>query len=1123
MRVRLSALLLVLLVLVLLGVVFSRPLTGQAYLKEFFLRQIEHNIGRKIDVGHVKLVVFPRVRLELSQVVVHDRDPTHILLTARRVDMVLRLIPLLRRQVVGKRLLIEDPQVTLRRDQDGRWNIPAEAQTRSAQDESVWRALAQMLRIREAALLNGTVTILDDSRPGGTRRLQLKTVDATLSIPAGRAHADVHLAATLPGQEGVSAVSVTGVIAGAEAPATLAAEEPVAARTSLLFEGRIEAANLHLRELADFFGPRPVPEGLKGAANLRGALRIVPGVAGYDVLLSDITANVDRFALSGRANLSGLLTAQPTFSVTLSSSAIDLNDLLSHVPPQWIHAELQPVIAERQIGGVVEVVTATLTGSTAAATSVSLTGEFRVQQGRALIGQDRVPARDLAATVLVEAGRVRVLGLTGQYGDIRITQGKAMVSFLEAGPWLEMELSGSMEAADLVRLLAKSIRSERVSAFLAGSRDVTGEALPTFRLVGPLNQPGGVTFVGGEIIARNIGLTSPFLPERINDLQGRLLLSESGTQLDQVSGRLGEMFFQLHGAITGGATSAFDGFVVRARSDAAFLARLLPAGVISDSSLQGPLIAAVALAGSTATPQLRGHVVLDEAKWVIPGLGEKPPGAPAALEFDGNLASGNVFTVTKLELVLPPLRLATKGTIRLGKRFAMDVSLATGTVSLSSLPEWLPTAGIEAGKLEVSLDIKGSNPDWRTWRINGWLALTNGLLFAKGLDGHVQDLYVRLKLIRNSAELKRLAFRIGDSDLAVSGTIKNWTHKPLITAKIESSHLDIDLLIPKGARSPIRDLLETLAATSRVSATATIDRGIYKKLRFGGLSCRITIEDGILDVDRIAGQSDGGQVAGRIVVQLPKQAPAETEASVRITGMRFEELLPLLGTQEQWVTGALKLTGTVRGHGRNPHGVFPTLGGKATLLIEDGRIFKNDKRAIWKVLSILNLPAVLQGKVDLDKEGLPFNRLSATVSARNGLIESENIILDSPVLKITAAGNYDLATDQLDMVWAVSPFGSYSQFLKSIPLFGRLLAGERKGIATALFQVKGSIEDPEVTYLPMKSFASGLTGLAQLAFDVLKNTITLPVDLVGPDEKPPGSTEKAPPSDETPPPGPASP
>jgi hypothetical protein len=86
------------------------------------------------------------------------------------------------------------------------------------------------------------------------------------------------------------------------------------------------------------------------------------------------------------------------------------------------------------------------------------------------------------------------------------------------------------------------------------------------------------------------------------------------------------------------------------------------------------------------------------------------------------------------------------------------------------------------------------------------------------------------------------------------------------------------------------------------------------------------------------------------------------------------------------------------------------------------------------------------------------------------------------------------------MVWAVSPFGSYSQFLKTIPLFGRLFAGERKGFATALFSVKGAIEDPEVTYLPMKSFATGVTGLAQLAFDVLKNTVMLPIDLMTPDE-----------------------
>jgi hypothetical protein len=36
--------------------------------------------------------------------------------------------------------------------------------------------------------------------------------------------------------------------------------------------------------------------------------------------------------------------------------------------------------------------------------------------------------------------------------------------------------------------------------------------------------------------------------------------------------------------------------------------------------------------------------------------------------------------------------------------------------------------------------------------------------------------------------------------------------------------------------------------------------------------------------------------------------------------------------------------------------------------------------------------------------------------------------------------------------------------------------------------------------MPMKSFATGVTGLAQLAIDLLKNTVMLPIDLVTPDE-----------------------
>lgn len=1082
---------------------FSRSLTGQDYLKDFFLRQLEQSIGRKIDVNHIKFVAFPRVRLELSDVVIHDREPEQILFQAKRIDIVLRLLPLLRKQVVGKRLLIEGPHLTLRRDKDGHWNFPPPSPDSASQDDATMQALGRIMRIREATVVNGSVTLTDEARDDGPRTLQLDALDAAVKLQPERARADLHMSATIQGQQGVTAFSVTGVASQVETPPSFVADDaapPPPSLSAVQFDGTAEAANVRLHDLASFFGPRPVPEGIQGAANLRSQIRVVPGVAGYDMVLTDITANLGELTLQGNAGLAGLLTAQPTFSLTFSSSPVEVSRLLTQFPTQWVHPQLASMLAEREIAGLVEVQTATITGSSVSGPQVSLTGEFLVKNGHAVIGEERVPAHDLAATVFVEAGRIRIVGLTGAYGAVQIGEGKAMVSFLDAGPWLELEISGNMPAAELVRFLAKTIQSDRLSTFFAQVRDVEGMALPTFRLVGPLNQPGGVVFVGGDIVARHVSLTTPAFPERVTGLQGNFRLSQTGAQFDQVTGHVGDTQFQLQGTITGGTSSAFQDFLVRVRGDAAHIVQWFPARTLPHDAVQGMLSTTVALTGPTSTPHLRGDLVLTEARVTIPGLAEKPADAPAALEFEGDLTAASLLTLTRMELILPPLRLVTKGKIQLGHKFLIDASLATGTISLSALPEWIIKGSVEAGNLELSLDVKATERDWKTWRITGWLALTNGLMLAKNLDGHVQDLYLRLKLVRNGAELKRLSFRINDSDVSLTGTIKNWATKPAIAVKIESTQMDLDLLIPKGERSPIRELLETLAATSRVSALAGIERGVYKKLRFGGLSCRITIEDGILDVDRIVGQSDTGSLAGRLVVHLPRQEPAETEASLRVTGMPLEEALPLLGTKEQWVVGNLKLSGTLRGHGRNPHGLFPTLGGKATVVVEEGRVFKKENRAIWKVLSLLNLPAVLQGKVDLDKDGLPFRKLSGTFTVRNGLIESEDIVLDSPVLKITAAGNYDLPTDQLDMVWAVSPFGSYSQFLKAIPLFGRLFAGDRKGLATALFQVKGSIEDPEVTYMPMKSLATGLTGLAQLAFDVLKNTLTLPIDLMTPDE-----------------------
>ncbi|MEK7305555.1 MAG: hypothetical protein AAB034_05330, partial [Nitrospirota bacterium] len=435
--------------------------------------------------------------------------------------------------------------------------------------------------------------------------------------------ADVHLSVAQTGQDGLSAVSLVGQIKRVERSAALTAEEPAASAepppvstpTSVFqFEGQVDAANVVLRDVADFFGPRPVPEQLNGMVNVQGQVRIMPGLAGYDAVLSSMTARLNQLTLTGKANLAGLLTAQPTFAVTFNSSLVTLKELLNTIPAQWLHPQLPAVLAERQIDGNVQVVNATLTGSATSGPQLSVTGEFRVQEGQALLGEDHVLTKDLAGVIVVETGRVRAANFTGRYGAIQITEGKATVSFLEAGPWLELEITGSMAATDLVQLLAKTVKAERFAHVLAGLRDVEGTALPTFRLVGPLNEPGGVTFAGGEITARYISLTHPSLPERLTALQGKFVLADGGTRFEQVTGHLGDTIVQVQGGLSGGAASVFQEFVIRANGDAGHIVRFVPSKAIPVGMFEGLLSGAVQLSGATTAPHVRGNLVLTDAK-----------------------------------------------------------------------------------------------------------------------------------------------------------------------------------------------------------------------------------------------------------------------------------------------------------------------------------------------------------------------------------------------------------------------------------------------------------------------------------------------------------------------------
>jgi uncharacterized protein involved in outer membrane biogenesis len=1089
----------VLLVVILAGVAFS-ALVGPDALMSFFLHEIEHNVGRKIDVGQVKLEVFPTLRITMSDVVVWDLEPPHTFLRAKRVDYVVRLLPLLRKQVIAKRLLIEEPRVELRRDRMGRWNVASLADAAKEQtDPTIGSPFVRFLLTPQTRIANGTVTVIDEFRQDGIRSIRVQALDVLVSGRPDASRGDILASGTVSGPHGVSALTLRGFVTRSQVKGQIAPDYRAAPVEGFQFEGTVQAGNLSLTQVAEFLGPRASGQRARTTGSFQAQIKVAPGVLGYDVLLSEMKATVEHLSVTGQASLSGVMSAQPTFSFSFTAPPVDIRYVMERVPVQWLSPSFHQALVEHQIAGTLEVVTASITGAATPDMHLSLTGEFQVRNGRAVVGQSRKPVSQLAALVSVHPDRIKVSNIEGLYDQMLVIGGTATVTYPQSGAWLELDVPGEMTAQDLVPWLKDMVGPHDPERVLEGMSDVRGAIALRFKLAGPLRGGAGLAITSAEFDGRNVGFRSHLWPEAASGVSGRVVVASGRVELSRVAGLLGQSRFALDGVIVTDPQAIIERLALQLKGSRDQLAQLFPGGPLWEKALEGPVAATLALSGSLMEPVIRGTLDLKEATVDLPGVLHKGAGAPGSLDFDGTASRTQGLTLTRFEISLPPVRISGKGTIQLGKTYAINASIITGPVKVAEVPKGLSVGGLQAGTLELSLDVKGSGRDPSAWQLGGWIALTDGRLAPQGLEAPLTDIYLRVKLARDTADIKRLAFKIAESDLSVSGKIRHVWKNPSVWLAVESTQLDLDLLVPKGERSPIRDVLERVAHTTRVAMNVSIERGVYKTTIFTGLAARVLIRDGAVTVDRLMSGFEEGQLTGRVQVRLPRGKRAAGDVSARFTHVPFETFLHLIGDDRRNVTGSLFGTMTLRANGRDPLGVLHSLNGNLEFRVEKGRVQRGV--VVPKIVKLLNLPKLLEGEVDLTGEGLPFDVISGTFTVTNGMMISQDFALDGPIIKMTAAGSADLVNDRIDMIVAVSPLGSYSKLLKSIPLFGKLFAGERQGIDTAMFEIRGRYRDPQVSYLPIESFATGVRGLAMLAFDMLKNLVMLPAEMIAPDEQ----------------------
>jgi hypothetical protein len=205
---------------------------------------------------------------------------------------------------------------------------------------------------------------------------------------------------------------------------------------------------------------------------------------------------------------------------------------------------------------------------------------------------------------------------------------------------------------------------------------------------------------------------------------------------------------------------------------------------------------------------------------------------------------------------------------------------------------------------------------------------------------------------------------------------------------------------------------------------------------------------------------------------------------------RIGELLPALVGEKQEITGTMSLGGALWGQGGTTTGFRESLTGNLALRVRDGVLGRYTVTA--KILAILNLAHLLEAQgPDLDSRGMPYQQITADFKIERGLARTENLVLKSPAMRITAVGSVNLVEKTVEMTMGVRPFQNLDSVISKIPVAGWLLGGQEQSLVVAYFRVTGPVSDPQVVAVPLRSVSRNV-------FGILRNLLELPESLNGP-------------------------
>lgn len=322
---------------------------------------------------------------------------------------------------------------------------------------------------------------------------------------------------------------------------------------------------------------------------------------------------------------------------------------------------------------------------------------------------------------------------------------------------------------------------------------------------------------------------------------------------------------------------------------------------------------------------------------------------------------------------------------------------------------------------------------------------------------------------------------LDDSKLNFSAQAKEFG-KPNLAFNLAFDTIDLDRYLPlpaetKDAGAPAAEPAAEKKKTDYgplrklvLDGKMTADKVKAKGALVENITVHIKAKDGLISVDPMGMDLYQGNATAVVGLDVRKTEP-QTSLSLNAEGIQVGPLLKD-ALQKELIEGMLRADLNLSMTGESPDRIKQTLNGKGGLVFNDGAIIGIDLAGM-----VRNVKAKLGAAVPTgEKPRTDFAELNIPFTAVNGLVNTNVTRMQSPLIRLEASGDINLAKDLLDM--RVDP-----KFVATLK--GQGDTEDRSGLMVPLL-VTGTFASPKI-----RPDLKGMVGLGEngLDADTLKKQV----------------------------------